>query len=136
MPPWILVVTSISNAVITLGVFSLVMTIFLASAGHMPTAPQLVAFAAYCAALTAIVIGFSLAASVLFLRYRDLNQVWDVVLQAGFFIAPIIYPLTILPERFHILLVCLAADTGDRVLARRAGCRPDADADRSRVPGD
>ncbi|HEY2906293.1 MAG TPA: ABC transporter permease [Vicinamibacterales bacterium] len=104
VPPWILVVTSISNAVITLGVFSLVMTIFLASAGHMPTAPQLVAFAAYCAALMAIVIGFSLAASVLFLRYRDLNQVWDVVLQAGFFIAPIIYPLNILPERFHFYL--------------------------------
>ena len=30
-----------------------------------------------------IVVGFSLGASVLFLRYRDLNQVWDVVVQAG-----------------------------------------------------
>ncbi len=54
--------------------------------------------------LVAIVVGFSLAASVLFLRYRDLNQVWDVVLQAGFFLAPIIYPLDILPERFHFYL--------------------------------
>ena len=41
---------------------------------------------------------------MLFLRYRDLNQVWDVVLQAGFFLAPIIYPLEILPERFHFYL--------------------------------
>jgi lipopolysaccharide transport system permease protein len=38
---------------------------------------------------------------VLFLRYRDLNQVWEVATQAGFFVAPIIYPLDILPERFH-----------------------------------
>jgi lipopolysaccharide transport system permease protein len=45
-----------------------------------------------------------LGASVLFLRYRDLNQVWEVVTQAGFFIAPIIYPLDIIPERFHIYL--------------------------------
>src|SRR5207247_9456392 len=52
----------------------------------------------------AIVVGFSLSASVLFRRYRDLNQVWEVVLQAGFFIAPIIYPLAILPERFHFYL--------------------------------
>jgi lipopolysaccharide transport system permease protein len=52
----------------------------------------------------AIVTGFSLAASVLFMRYRDLNQVWDVVTQAGFFIAPIIYPLAILPERVHAYL--------------------------------
>jgi ABC-type polysaccharide/polyol phosphate export permease len=41
---------------------------------------------------------------VLFLRYRDLNQVWDVVVQAGFFVAPIIYPLGILPERYHWLV--------------------------------
>jgi len=38
---------------------------------------------------------------VLFLKYRDLNQVWDVIAQAGFFVAPIIYPLGIVPERFH-----------------------------------
>jgi lipopolysaccharide transport system permease protein len=104
VPPWILVVTSISNAVITLGVFAVVIAAFLAGAGQPPTVGAMLAFAAYSAALTAVVIGFSLAASVLFLRYRDLNQVWEVVLQAGFFIAPIIYPLDILPERFHFYL--------------------------------
>jgi lipopolysaccharide transport system permease protein len=104
VPSWILVVTSISNAVITLAVFSLVIVVFLTGAGHRPSGQALVAFAGYCAAMAAIIIGFSLAASVLFLRYRDLNQVWEVVLQAGFFIAPIIYPLEILPERFHFYL--------------------------------
>jgi lipopolysaccharide transport system permease protein len=104
VPSWILVVTAISNALITLAVFSVVIAVFLIGAGRPPSAEALLAFAAYCAALTAIVIGFSLAASVLFLRYRDLNQVWEVVLQAGFFLAPIIYPLEILPERFHFYL--------------------------------
>ena len=51
-----------------------------------------------------IVTGFSLAACVLFLRYRDLNQLWDVAIQAGFFVAPIVYPLSIIPERFHFFL--------------------------------
>lgn len=104
VPPWILVVTAISNAVITLAVFWVVIVIFLVGAGHPPSATALFAFTAYCLALMAIVVGFSLASSVLFLRYRDLNQVWEVVLQAGFFIAPIIYPLDILPERFHFYL--------------------------------
>jgi lipopolysaccharide transport system permease protein len=104
VPSWILVVTAISNALITLAVFLFVIMAFLVGTGHAPTGETVVAFAGYCAALTAIVIGFSLAASVLFLRYRDLNQVWDLVLQAGFFIAPIIYPLDILPERFHFYL--------------------------------
>ena len=84
--------------------FSVVIVVFLTAAGHPPTAEALLAFAVYASALVAIVIGFSLASSVLFLRYRDLNQVWEVVLQAGFFLAPIIYPLEILPERFHFYL--------------------------------
>ena len=104
VPSWILVITSISNAVITLAVFSVVITLFLAGAGHPPTLKALTAFAAYGAAMIAMVVGISLASSVLFLRYRDLNQVWEVALQAGFFIAPIIYPLGILPERFHCYL--------------------------------
>ena len=104
VPPWILVVSSLSNAAITLGVFSIVMVVFLSAAGHPPTLLALVAYAGYCLALAAMVTGFSLAASVLFLRYRDLNQIWEVMLQAGFFIAPIIYPLDILPERFHFYL--------------------------------
>ena len=104
VPSWVLVVTSISNAVITLAVFWIIIVIFLVAAGHPPSIGALAAFTIYCLAMMAIVIGFSLASSVLFLRYRDLNQVWDLVLQAGFFIAPIIYPLNILPERFHFYL--------------------------------
>lgn len=104
VPSWILVVTSISNALITLAVFSVAMTIFLTLFGHRPSLAGLAAYAGYAAALVAIVVGFSLASSVLFLRYRDLNQVWDVVVQAGFFIAPIVYPLEILPERYHFYL--------------------------------
>ena len=103
-PSWILVVTSISNALITLLVFCAVIVLFLTAAGHRPSIGAIAAFGVYALALTLIVVGFSLASSVLFLRYRDLNQVWDVVIQAGFFLAPIIYPLNILPERYHFYL--------------------------------
>ena len=74
------------------------------AAGKMPSAAALAIFAGYLVQYALIVIGFSLAASVFFLRYRDLNQVWEVVSQAGFFVAPIIYPLGILPERLHFYL--------------------------------
>jgi len=100
-PAWILVATSISNPLITLAVFNLVVVVFLVAGGRAPSIGAVALFFAYSAALVAIVIGFSLAASVLFLRYRDLNQVWEVVAQAGFFLAPIVYPLGIMPERFH-----------------------------------
>lgn len=101
VPLWVLVLASIANPIITLSVFSIVIVAFLTVAGAAPTAQGVTLFAAYCAALIVLVAGFSLAASVLFLKYRDLNQVWDVIAQAGFFVAPIIYPLGIIPERFH-----------------------------------
>jgi homopolymeric O-antigen transport system permease protein len=104
VPSSILVVTSISNALITLAVFDVVIVAFLSAAGHPPTVRALAAFGGYCVALVLMVVGFALASSVLFLRYRDLNQVWEVVVQAGFFLAPIIYPLDILPERYHFYL--------------------------------
>ena len=103
-PSWILVVTSISNAVITLAVFTIIIMVFLAVDGRVPSLGAVALFVGYGIALILIVIGFSLASSVLFLRYRDLNQVWEMAIQAGFFMAPIIYPIGILPERFHFYL--------------------------------
>ena len=101
VPLWVLVLASIANPLITLAVFSGVIVAFLWFAGAPPTAQGLVLFFLYCSALLLLVVGVSLATSVLFLRYRDLNQLWDVMAQAGFFIAPIVYPLGIVPERFH-----------------------------------
>jgi lipopolysaccharide transport system permease protein len=103
-PVWIIVVTSISNAVITVltvwAVFLGVLT--LTGRGPSPVALALMLF--YGLHYVVIVVGISLALSVLFLVYRDLNEVWDVVTHAGFFVAPIIYPIDIMPERLHAWL--------------------------------
>jgi lipopolysaccharide transport system permease protein len=103
-PSWIVVVTSLSNPLVTLSVFSGIIMTFLVATGHWPGALALALYGFYASQLVMMVIGFSLAASVLFLRYRDLNQIWEVVVQAGFFVAPIIYPIGILPERLHVYL--------------------------------
>jgi ABC-type polysaccharide/polyol phosphate export permease len=100
-PTWIVVVTSMSNAAITLVLFSVVLLAFLAFARSTPSVLAISLYVAYQIHFLAIVAGFSLAASVLFMQYRDLNQVWDVVTHAGLFLAPVIYPLDILPERVH-----------------------------------
>jgi lipopolysaccharide transport system permease protein len=103
-PSWILVVSSLSNAIITLAVMSTVMVLYLAVIHRAPSLGAALLYVGYLAGLVLVVAGIGLGSSVLFLRYRDLNQVWEVVMQAGFFVAPIIYPLDILPERFHWLL--------------------------------
>ena len=104
LPRFLLVLTSMTNALLTMTVFAVVVVAYLWFVGRAPSVMALSAFAAYLLALSLIVAGISLGTSVLFLRYRDLNQVWDMVTQAGFFVAPIIYPLGVIPERFHLWL--------------------------------
>ena len=38
--------------------------------------------------------------SALYVRYRDVSYIWEVVLQAGFYATPIIYPLNLVPLRY------------------------------------
>lgn len=102
VPRWIMVVTSCSNPLFTVVVVSTSIVVALALMGGPIGPGSVLLFLLYLLHYLAIVVGFSLAASVLFLRYRDLNQVWEVVTHAGFFVAPIIYPLDIIPERFHV----------------------------------
>jgi ABC-type polysaccharide/polyol phosphate export permease len=103
-PSWVVVLTSASNAVITIVLFSIVLLAFLAATGRPASASAVGLYVFYLIQLFAMISGFSLAASVLFMRFRDLNQVWEVVTQAGFFLAPIVYPIGILPERLHVYL--------------------------------
>ena len=103
-PRWLLVVASTANPLLVITTGSAAIVACLAFTGRAPGVQALALYGLYIALFAGIVIGFSLATSVLFVRYRDLNQVWDVIAQAGLFVAPIIYPIGILPERFHRLV--------------------------------
>jgi len=46
-------------------------------------------------------LGASLALSVSYVKLRDLSNVWEIVIQLGFWLTPIIYPLDVIPGRFH-----------------------------------
>jgi lipopolysaccharide transport system permease protein len=97
-PRWLLVVTSLATPLLTLSVFTAGLLAVLALAGRLPGPLPLAAFFGAQLAMLAIVLGLAFGTSVVVLRYRDLNQVWDVVLQAGFFLAPVVYPLSAVPE--------------------------------------
>lgn len=103
-PSWIIVATAISNPLITLTIFSISMITYLSATGRSPGVLDLSLFCAYLFGFALAITGISLGASVLFLRFRDLNEVWDVLLHAGFFLTPIIWPIGAIPERYHVYL--------------------------------
>ena len=50
------------------------------------------------------VLGISLPLSVLNVRYRDVQFIWKVILQAGFFVTPVFYKLDVLPASIQGIL--------------------------------
>jgi len=49
------------------------------------------------------VVGASLPLAALNVYYRDINQVWEIALQAGFFLCPIIYSAGLVPSSYALL---------------------------------
>ncbi len=50
-----------------------------------------------------IIYGLSLMLSSLYVYFRDLNQIWGVVTQLGFFLCPIMYEISLVPEQLRWL---------------------------------
>ena len=52
-----------------------------------------------------IILGLSLALSALNVYFRDVQFIWAVVIQVGFFATPILYPITIFPEQIRWIVM-------------------------------
>ena len=50
-----------------------------------------------------LIIGISFILAALNVYYRDFNQIWDITLQLGFFLCPIIYGTGLIPERYLLV---------------------------------
>ncbi len=51
----------------------------------------------------ALIFGISLLLASLNLKYRDVSQIWDIALQLGFFLSPIVYDESSVPSRYKFL---------------------------------
>ncbi|MBU1446019.1 ABC transporter permease [Patescibacteria group bacterium] len=58
-------------------------------------------FLIYVIELYFIILGVSLALSSLYIKFRDLSHIWEVLLQIGFWMTPIIYPVSMIPQAYH-----------------------------------
>ena len=72
--------------------------------GVTPSLAALIVLAVFYLITAILILGFSLIAAPAFVHYRDVGQIWDIALRLGFYAAPIMYPLSVVPERFQRLL--------------------------------
>ena len=53
--------------------------------------------------IASIAVAFFL--STLFVKYRDVSYIWEIILQAAFYGIPIFYPLSRLPHKYQIFVI-------------------------------
>jgi ABC-2 type transport system permease protein len=68
--------------------------------GWLELVPLLLILLIYCT-------GIAMLLSALYVRYRDVQPIWEVVLMLTFYASPVIYPIETIPnERVQALLMC------------------------------
>ena len=98
-PREVLVISSSITALMMTLLEFIVFGIFMAVFAVMPGA-TIVYFPAILFIEFLLVLGLSFALASLNVFYRDVQYIWAVIIQAGFFAAPIIYPMSIIPEKY------------------------------------
>jgi ABC-type polysaccharide/polyol phosphate export permease len=99
-PRWIIVISSSLVSLFTLFLNIIVFFFFFAISGvHLRFSACLLIVFVFELYLLSVGLAFLLCA--LFPKFRDVHHSWEVFVQLGFWITPIIYPISIVPEKYH-----------------------------------
>lgn len=90
------------TAALTFAVNSVVVAGFVAWNGITPQLDWLVVIP-LLVELYVFILGIALLLSALFVRFRDLSQIWELAVQLMFYASPIIYPIGFLPPELRKL---------------------------------
>jgi ABC-2 type transport system permease protein len=97
IPRWIIVLSSSLSALINLLLNLIVVAIFMVF-NHVDLYKTILLLPLVLAEVYVFALGLSLFLAAAFVKYRDIGYIWEVILQAGFYMTPILYPLSQIPN--------------------------------------
>lgn len=95
IPRWIIVLSSSISALINLFLNLLVIIIFM-FINHVDLLRTILWMPLILAEVYLFALGLSFFLAAAFVKYRDVSYIWEVILQAGFYLTPILYPLALI----------------------------------------
>jgi len=100
IPRWIIVLSSSLSALINLFLNLLVVFVFMLL-NHVDFLRTSLWLPLILLEVYVLALGLSLFLSAAFVKFRDISYIWEVILQAGFYLTPILYSMSIVPVRFQ-----------------------------------
>lgn len=99
IPRYLIPVSVIASALINLLLNLVVVFIFVLISNDTPLSfKSLFVFPLLLLELIVVSVSVSFFLSAVYVKYRDIEHIWDVAKQALFYVVPIIYPLTMIPN--------------------------------------
>jgi ABC-2 type transport system permease protein len=98
-PRIVIPVSTVTTSLLNVGLNLVAVLIFLTATG---VGPRLSWFAlpVVVGALAIFTTGVALLLSALFVRFRDVAQLWSLLVTVLFYASPVLYPVEVIPERF------------------------------------
>lgn len=106
IPRWMIVFSTSLNALINLGLNLIVLVIFMII-NQVDPMPTLALLPLIIIEVYVFALGLSYFLSAAFVKYRDIQYIWELVIQAGFYLTPILYPLTMVTNDLFQKLILL-----------------------------
>jgi ABC-2 type transport system permease protein len=98
IPRYSIVISTVLSAFVNLCLNLMVVAVFVLLAG-VPLRASIVYLPLLLLELLILSTAMAFLLSALFVKYRDISHIWEVILQGLFYATPIIYPLSIVPEK-------------------------------------
>lgn len=105
IPRWMIVFSSSLSALINLGLNLIVVAVFMIF-NKVPLLETLPLLSLILLEVYIFALGVSLFLATAYVKFRDVSYIWEVILQAGFYLTPILYPLVLITnETFQKLIM-------------------------------
>lgn len=105
IPRWIIVVSSSLSSLINLFLNLAIVVVFM-FINRVDLLATSLWFPLILVQVYIFALGLSLLLAAAFVKYRDMSYIWEVCLQAGFYLTPIIYPISLITNQsFQKLLL-------------------------------
>jgi ABC-2 type transport system permease protein len=99
-PRYIIVVANTISALITLAINSVVIVIF-AAANHVSLTWHVILIVPFVIELFLFALGVAFFLSATFVKFRDIQYIWDIISQALFYASAIIFPISLVANVGH-----------------------------------
>ena len=102
-PRWILVVASTTSALLTFAINTVLVVVVTLALGHLDLTWRSLLAPLYYLELVVLVLGLSLLLSSLFVFFRDLGHIWEILSLVLFYGSGVVFPFALIQTKSHRL---------------------------------